>query len=80
MFLETLHLALQAILRNALRSFLTILGVVIGVAAVIAMVTVGQGSTDQVEADVSKLGTNLLMIRPGQGQGGPVAPQAPPRA
>ncbi|SEQ45878.1 ABC transporter permease [Thalassovita taeanensis] len=71
MFLETLHLALQAILRNALRSFLTILGVVIGVAAVIAMVTVGQGSTDQVEADVSKLGTNLLMIRPGQGQGGP---------
>jgi ABC-type lipoprotein release transport system permease subunit len=62
---------LQAILRNAFRSFLTVLGIVIGVAAVIAMVTVGQGSTDQVEADVSTLGTNLLMIRPGQPSQGP---------
>ena len=48
MLWETVRLALQAIFRNALRSFLTVLGVVIGVAAVIAMVTVGQGSTDQV--------------------------------
>mgnify|MGYP000173938541 CR=1 FL=1 len=71
MFVETLRLALQAILRNALRSFLTVLGIVIGVAAVIAMVTIGQGSTEQVERDVAKLGTNLLMIRPGQGGGGP---------
>ena len=70
MFLETVRLAMQAVLRNATRSFLTVLGIVIGVAAVIAMVTVGQGSTRQVEADVSKLGTNLLMIRPGQA-GGP---------
>jgi putative ABC transport system permease protein len=71
MFVETLRLALQAILRNALRSFLTVLGIVIGVAAVIAMVTIGQGSTEQVERDVAKLGTNLLMIRPGQGRGRP---------
>ncbi|MCF3593233.1 ABC transporter permease [Rhodobacteraceae bacterium LMO-12] len=71
MFLETVHLAVQAIFRNTMRSFLTVLGIVIGVAAVIAMVTVGQGSTAQVEADVSKLGTNLLMIRPGQAQNGP---------
>ncbi|MFX0545958.1 ABC transporter permease [Roseovarius sp. S1116L3] len=71
MFLETVRLALQAILRNAMRSFLTVLGIVIGVAAVIAMVTVGQGSTAQVQSDVSKLGTNLLMIRPGQAQSGP---------
>ena len=71
MFLETVHLAVQAIFRNAMRSFLTVLGIVIGVAAVIAMVTVGQGSTEQVESDVSKLGTNLLMIRPGQAQRGP---------
>lgn len=71
MFYETVRLALQAILRNALRSFLTVLGVVIGVAAVIAMVTVGQGSTEQVAADVKKLGTNLLMIRPGQASHGP---------
>ena len=71
MFVETLRLALHAILRNALRSFLTVLGIVIGVAAVIAMVTIGQGSTEQVERDVAKLGTNLLMIRPGQARGGP---------
>ena len=66
MLLETLKLALQAILRNALRSFLTLLGVVIGVGAVIAMVTIGQGATAKVEADLSKLGSNLLFVRPGQ--------------
>ncbi|WP_412048588.1 ABC transporter permease [Hoeflea sp. Naph1] len=71
MLYEAVRLALQAILRNAFRSFLTVLGIVIGVAAVIAMVTVGQGSTEQVQADVSTLGTNLLMIRPGQPSQGP---------
>ncbi len=48
MIWETVRLALQAIRRNALRSFLTVLGIVIGVAAVIAMVTIGQGSSEQV--------------------------------
>jgi len=73
MLFETIKLAIQAIFRNALRSFLTVLGVVIGVAAVIAMVTVGKGSTDQVTADVEKLGTNVLMVLPGGDamQGGP---------
>jgi putative ABC transport system permease protein len=71
MLYEAVRLALQAILRNAFRSFLTVLGIVIGVAAVIAMVTVGQGSTEQVQADVSTLGTNLLMLRPGQPSQGP---------
>ena len=71
MLWETIKLALQAIFRNALRSFLTVLGIVIGVAAVIAMVTVGEGSTAQVTKDVAKLGTNLLMVRPGQPQQGP---------
>ena len=66
MIFETVRLAVISILRNALRSFLTVLGVVIGVASVIAMVTVGQGSSDQVIADVEKLGTNILMVRPGQ--------------
>ena len=65
MLWETARLALRAILRNALRSFLTMLGIVIGVASVIAMVTVGQGSQAQVTADVAKLGTNILMLRPG---------------
>ena len=64
----------SAIRRNALRSFLTVLGVVIGVAAVIAMVTLGQGTTEQVTEDVAKLGTNLLMVRPGQAQRGPQPP------
>jgi putative ABC transport system permease protein len=66
MFFETLKLARQAILRNSLRSILTILGVVIGVAAVIAMVTIGNGTTAKVTADLSKLGSNLLFVRPGQ--------------
>ena len=66
MFFETLKLALRAIRRNLLRSFLTVLGVVIGVAAVIAMVTIGNGTTAQVTTEISKLGTNLLFVRPGQ--------------
>jgi putative ABC transport system permease protein len=73
MLWETIRLAVQAIFRNALRSFLTVLGIVIGVGAVIAMVTVGQGSTEQVTADVEKLGSNLLMVLPGEDamEGGP---------
>jgi putative ABC transport system permease protein len=66
MLLEAIKLARQAIQRNALRSFLTILGIVIGVAAVIAMVTIGNGTTAKVSADLAKLGTNLLFARPGQ--------------
>lgn len=66
MFLETLKLALRAISRNMLRSFLTVLGVVIGVAAVIALVTIGNGTTAQVSAELSRLGTNMLFARPGQ--------------
>ena len=71
MFRETVLQALAAIMRNAMRSFLTVLGVIIGVAAVIAMVTIGRGSTVQIESDVSKLGTNLLMVRPGLSRGPP---------
>ncbi|MEZ5867932.1 MAG: ABC transporter permease [Defluviimonas denitrificans] len=65
MLWETVRLALTAIRRNVLRSFLTVLGVVIGVAAVIAMVTVGQGSSQQVASSVESLGTNVLIVRPG---------------
>jgi putative ABC transport system permease protein len=63
---ETIRLAWRAISRNLLRSFLTVLGVVIGVAAVIAMVTVGNGTTAQVRQELSRLGTNTLFVRPGQ--------------
>jgi putative ABC transport system permease protein len=66
MFPETIKLAMRAISRSLLRSFLTVLGVVIGVAAVIAMVTVGNGTTAQVKSELSRLGTNMLFVRPGQ--------------
>ena len=69
MLLNALLLALREIRRNVLRSFLTILGVVIGVAAVIIMVTLGGGATAQVTAQIASLGTNLLMVRPGQRTG-----------
>lgn len=66
MLVESIKLALQSIRRNALRSFLTVLGIVIGVGAVIAMVTIGRGTTAKVTADLAKLGSNLLFVSPGQ--------------
>ncbi|QTA85666.1 ABC transporter permease [Desulfonema magnum] len=71
MLWETYLLAQRTILRNVLRSSLTILGIVIGVAAVITMVTLGSGATAKVTSDISELGSNLLHIRPGQGMRGP---------
>ncbi len=65
MLLETIRLALRSVRRNALRSILTLLGIVIGVAAVIAMLTIGSGTTAKVKSDISKLGSNLLVVRPG---------------
>ncbi len=66
MILNTLWLALRAIRRNLMRSVLTTLGIVIGVAAVVTMVTVGNGATRAVQAQIESLGSNLLMVRPGQ--------------
>jgi putative ABC transport system permease protein len=63
---NTLLLALRAIRRNLLRSFLTVLGIVIGVAAVITMVTLGNGATRAVSEQIAAMGTNQLMIVPGQ--------------
>ncbi len=75
MLLNTLLLALREIRRNLMRSFLTILGIVIGVAAVITMVTLGNGATRAVQDQISSLGSNLLMVLPGQrlGPGMPTA-------
>ncbi|MDO8317838.1 ABC transporter permease [Rhodoferax sp.] len=66
MWLSTLLLSMRSIRRNLLRSFLTILGIVIGVSAVITMVTVGNGATLAIQNQISGLGTNLLQVRPGQ--------------
>ena len=76
MLWNTLLLSLRAITRNVLRLFLAILGVVIGVAAVITMVTLGKGATRSVSDQISSMGSNLLMLRPGQrfGPGADVAP------
>ncbi|MFO1263050.1 MAG: ABC transporter permease [Rhodoferax sp.] len=71
MLLNTLLLALRSIRRNLMRSFLTILGIVIGVSAVITMVTLGNGATLAVQNQISSLGTNLLQVRPGQRMGPP---------
>ncbi len=62
---QTLRVALLALRRNMMRSFLTTLGMVIGVAAVIAMVAIGEGATAKVEAQFAAMGSNLLILSPG---------------
>ena len=69
MLWNTLLLALRAIRRNLLRSFLTILGIVIGVAAVITMVTLGTGATQSVSSQIASMGSNLVVVVPGQRYG-----------
>ncbi|MDE2878004.1 MAG: ABC transporter permease [Gemmatimonadota bacterium] len=66
-FFEILRVAMDAIRANKLRSFLTMLGIVIGVGAVITMVALGEGAQQQVENQIESLGTNVLTVRPGQG-------------
>jgi putative ABC transport system permease protein len=68
MFFTTLSLALRSIRRHLLRSFLTILGIVIGVGAVVTMVTLGEATTAAVQKSISALGTNILQVRPGHGR------------
>ena len=63
---ETINVALSAIRANKMRSFLTMLGVIIGIAAVIAMVALGEGAQQRVSAQLQSLGTNVLTVRPGQ--------------
>ncbi|WP_315761387.1 ABC transporter permease [Sphingomonas sp. Y38-1Y] len=69
MLVTTFTLAVRSIRRHLLRSFLTILGIVIGVAAVVTMVTLGQATTAAVQQQIASLGTNILQVRPGQGFG-----------
>ena len=66
MLWNTILLALRDIRRNVMRSVLTILGIVIGVAAVITMVTIGGGATVQVRQQIASMGSNLLMVSPGK--------------
>jgi putative ABC transport system permease protein len=68
-----LKLAWASILKNKMRTLLTMLGIVIGVGAVIVMVAVGQGARSQIEASISGLGTNLILVLPGSTQQGGVS-------
>lgn len=63
---DSIHQAVYAMLANKMRSFLSILGILIGVAAVIAMLALGSGARLSIETQLSSLGSNLLMVRPGQ--------------
>ncbi|MDY6010298.1 MAG: ABC transporter permease [Duodenibacillus sp.] len=69
MFANALLLAFRQIWRNPMRSLLTVLGIVIGVAAVITMVTLGNGATTAVRQQIESFGSNQLMLRPGQRMG-----------
>ncbi|HWM89591.1 MAG TPA: ABC transporter permease [Thermoanaerobaculia bacterium] len=71
MFLSTLLMSLREIRRNTLRSLLTMLGVIIGVGAVVVLVTLGEGASAKVEADIAKLGDNLLIVSTGANRRGP---------
>ena len=71
MLWATLLMSFREIRRNTMRSGLTTLGIVIGVSAVIAMVTLGQGATARVTGDIAKMGNNMLMVMPGADRRGP---------
>jgi putative ABC transport system permease protein len=77
MLWNTLLLALRSIRRNLMRSFLTVLGIVIGVAAVITMVTLGKGATRSVTEQIASMGSNLVIVMPGQRFGPGAVPGAP---
>jgi putative ABC transport system permease protein len=75
MIFNALLIAIREIRRNLMRSFLTVIGIVIGVAAVVTMVTLGRGATASIKDQISKMGSNLLILRPGEGWGSWGAPQ-----
>ncbi|MBK7251008.1 MAG: ABC transporter permease [Gammaproteobacteria bacterium] len=79
MFGTIMALALREIQRHKMRSFLTTLGIIIGVASVVTMVTIGKGATAAVQAQLASLGSNVLTVRPGAGFGrGGGGPPPPP--
>jgi putative ABC transport system permease protein len=71
-----LRIALKALNNNKMRCFLTMLGIIIGVASVITMLAIGQGSKDSIKAQISEMGSNMIMIQPGTDQRGGVRQSA----
>ena len=72
LFKESVQIALKALLANKLRSILTMLGIIIGVGAVIAMVSVGMGVRRSVQSSIASLGSNMLIVSPGSANSGGV--------
>ena len=68
--LNLISIALRAISRNKMRTFLTMLGIIIGVASVISMLAIGQGSKESIEQQISEMGANMITILPSSGQQG----------
>lgn len=68
-FINLMKVAIKAIMNNKFRSFLSMLGIIIGVAAVIVMMAIGQGSKMSIRENISAMGTNIIMIRPGADKG-----------
>ncbi|MFA6216979.1 MAG: ABC transporter permease [Candidatus Omnitrophota bacterium] len=75
-FLDYLKQAVTAMLSHKMRAFLSILGILIGVAAVIAMLAIGQGAKASIEKQLASLGSNLLVVRPGASRSGGVSMEA----
>src|SRR5665648_484856 len=75
MILQSLKIALESLWANKMRSFLSMLGIIIGVGAVIAIVSVGTGSTQQITSRIANLGSNMITVYPrtARGQGGRVS-------
>ena len=71
-FINLFKVALRAVASNKFRSFLSMLGIIIGVAAVIIMMAIGQGSKESIRENILQMGTNMIMIRPGSDQRGGV--------
>jgi putative ABC transport system permease protein len=69
-FLASIFLSIRQLGRNKVRTFLTMLGIVIGIAAVIAMVAIGQGASKRIESQINSMGRNLLMVLPGAATSG----------
>ena len=72
-------IAIRAISANKMRSFLTALGIIIGVASVITMLAIGQGSKNSIKAEIAQMGSNMIMVNPGQEMRGPVRQDASSR-
>lgn len=64
-FANLFKIAVKALSNNKLRGFLTMLGIIIGVASVITMLAIGQGSKRSIQAEISEMGSNMIMIHPG---------------